>query len=310
MCNGNGDNHTSDRIAGRIMQVAHSHHAATTNNNSSSISRSNNTNSTGQPNTAAQSMASLASASSSSSNASTASTSSSSTSSLSSFSEQVGLVINLFQDWNDCERSVSLFAVLKRIPFSCTKFMQSVIDANLAQTFAGDGHSKQLERNANSGAHVRWLHETYRGLDGDGVGGGGGKAATTRLGYVSSGSTSSCMNGPANREPLFGDPETSRLAPGHAMQTRPTPMSGASRRGSAPPGSDASRYERKEDVLNDILTLLPILTPGNDEAKSAYLEVIPAAVDDAIRGTVNTTLVQQIFSYVLIHPAFTADDRR
>lgn len=311
------------------MQVANSHHAAAANNNNV-----NTTNSTaGQPNSAtAQSMASLASASSAStsSNASTASTSSSSSStSLSSFSEQVGLVINLFQDWNDCERSVSLFAVLKRIPFSCTKFLQSVIDANLAQTFAADVHSKQLERNANSASHVRWLHDTYRCLDGGGGGPGANSARFVASSYASSGSVSSSrMNSQSNRESLFGDsdanaqPSTSRQANGqptnvaqHHVPARPTPLGTlAQRRESAPHGTttagDAQRYARKEDILNDILTLLPILTPGNEEAKSAYLELIPAAVDDAIRGAVNTTLVQQMFSYVLIHPAFAADDRR
>lgn len=68
-------------------------------------------------------------------------------------------------------------------------------------------------------------------------------------------------------------------------------------------------YDKKEEILHDIVKMMPILTIGNDEAKAAYLEFIPMTVGDATRRNVSSTLVQQIVCYVLIHPAFSTDDR-
>lgn len=68
-------------------------------------------------------------------------------------------------------------------------------------------------------------------------------------------------------------------------------------------------YDKKEEILHDILKMMPILTVGNKEAKLAYLEFIPMSVNDVTRRIVSSTLVQQIFCYVLIHPAFSTDDR-
>lgn len=68
-------------------------------------------------------------------------------------------------------------------------------------------------------------------------------------------------------------------------------------------------YDKKEEILHDILKMMPILTIGNDEAKLAYLDFIPMTVRDATRRIVSYTLVQQILCYVLIHPAFSTEDR-
>lgn len=218
------------------------------------------------------------------------------------FSEQVSKVCDLFQDWNDCERSVSLFAVLKRIPFSCTKFLQSVIDNNLNQAYCLE-QTKLLERNANSAVFIHSLHEAYSALSRD--------AASSKA------ASSQSLSGKRDTS-MFGDvaehPGGGRRA---SLQPPPPPTRSSTGRGgvksgdaSAMPGSGGKCYERKEDILGDVLTLMPILTPGNDEAKCAYLDFIPMTVEDAVRGTVNTSLVQQIFSYLLIHPAFSTDDRR
>lgn len=212
------------------------------------------------------------------------------------FSEQVNKVIELFQDWNDCERSVSLYAVLKRIPFSCTKFLQSVIDTNLTQAYCLE-QTKLLEHNANSATFIQSLSESYKNFknctqdqvqinkdsifyesdrcsgNGGGVGGGVGGGGIVGSGNGICGSIGGGIGDSLNE-------------------------------------ITDKYYDKKEDILIDVLTLMPILTPGNEEAKCAYLEFIPMTVEDAIRGTVNTSLVQQIFSYLLIHPAFTTDDRR
>lgn len=219
------------------------------------------------------------------------------------FSEQVSKVCDLFQDWNDCERSVSLFAVLKRIPFSCTKFLQSVIDTNLSQAYCLE-HTKLLEHNANSAVFIHSLHEAYSTM--------GSRDSTA----ASSQSSQSLISSAATKRDslIFGEAAAhannarrASLQP-PATQRRPNKTEPSS--SSAGAGGGVKCYERKEDVLGEILTLMPILTPGNEDAKCAYLEFIPMTVEDAIRGAVNTSLVQQIFSYLLIHPAFSTDDRR
>lgn len=221
------------------------------------------------------------------------------------FSEQVSKVCDLFQDWNDCERSVSLFAVLKRIPFSCTKFLQSVIDNNLNQAYCLE-QTKLLERNANSAVFIHSLHEAYSALSSRDA-----KAASSQS--LSAKRDASIFGGDlmGDHPITIGDRRASLQPP-----APPVSRSGRSNNktgscdGMALSGSGGKCYERKEDILGDVLTLMPILTPGNDEAKCAYLDFIPMTVEDAVRGTVNTSLVQQIFSYLLIHPAFSTDDRR
>lgn len=197
------------------------------------------------------------------------------------FSEQVNKVIELFQDWNDCERSVSLYAVLKRIPFSCTKFLQSVIDTNLTQAYCLE-QTKLLEHNANSATFIQSLSETYKNFK---------NCAQDQV--------------QINKDSIFYESDRGVGVSGNGI----CGSIGGGIGGSLNEITD-KYYDKKEDILNDVLTLMPILTPGNEEAKCAYLEFIPMTVEDAIRGTVNTSLVQQIFSYLLIHPAFTTDDRR
>lgn len=79
------------------------------------------------------------------------------------FSEQLNNVIDLFQQWNDCERAVMLFAVLKKVPFPITKFLQSVIDTSLQQAQCKE-QAKTLERNANCAKYINSLSETYKGF--------------------------------------------------------------------------------------------------------------------------------------------------
>lgn len=174
------------------------------------------------------------------------------------FSEQVQTVKELFDQWNDCERVVTIFALLKQIPFSCNKFVQYAVEANLAQV-CNIEQAQLLETNANSAAFLTNLSETYKNFK--------------------------CNDVQLNKDSIFYESDRSL----HKSE---------------------KYYDKKEDILNEILQHIPILRPGNEEAKTAYLEIIPMAVDDVIRGSVNTSLVQQIFSFLLIHPAFTTDDRR
>lgn len=67
---------------------------------------------------------------------------------------------------------------------------------------------------------------------------------------------------------------------------------------------------KKEKILNDILRYTLLLKSGNDDAKKVYLSLIPYMVEDAKRGTVTTKIVQQILSFLLIHPALNDYDRQ
>lgn len=173
------------------------------------------------------------------------------------FSEQLNMVIDLFQRWNDCERAVMLFAVLKKVPFPIAKFLQSVIDTNLQQAQSKE-QAKILERNANCAKYINTLSETYKSL----------KCNETQL------TTDSIF--------FASDRSIDNID---------------------------KYYDKKEEILHDILKMMPILTIGNDEAKLAYLDFIPMTVRDATRRIVSSTLVQQIFCYALIHPAYSTEDR-
>lgn len=189
------------------------------------------------------------------------------------FVEQVGTVTALFDQWNDCERTVVLYALLKRLPFPNLKFLQLSIEYNIAQNLNGfpatststsgkPGSSQYsslnkfhlLESNSNNGIFLTKLISVYKNF----------------------------------------------RVPGDMGQPPPPVVYGI---GNVP-------YETREDILQDILTYLPLLKPGNEEAKAAYIALVPLVVADSIKRLIPTDMVQQILSYLLIHPAVTSEDRR
>ena len=191
------------------------------------------------------------------------------------FVEQVGTVTSLFDQWNDCERTVVLYALLKRLPFPNLKFLQLSIEYNIAQNVSANlVQGKQtlggnlnkyhlLESNSNNGIFLTKLVSVYKNF---------------------------------------------RVVPD--LQQPPPPLDGCNSRVPVVYGIGNVPYETREDLLNDILTYLPLLKPGNEEAKSAYISLVPLVVADAIKQLIPTDTVQQILSYLLIHPAVTSEDRR
>ena len=71
-----------------------------------------------------------------------------------------------------------------------------------------------------------------------------------------------------------------------------------------------SKYTSKEEIINDLLMYLPLLRPANDEGKKAYMQFVPVLIEDSIKHNLPIELVQQILSYLLIHPAVKIDDRK
>lgn len=71
--------------------------------------------------------------------------------------------------------------------------------------------------------------------------------------------------------------------------------------------------EPREQALGQLLGLLPLLSPGNQEAKAAYLSLIPQVLAHALdcRPPLLVEGARQLLSYSLIHPAISSrDDRR
>ncbi|KOX80869.1 Protein Smaug like protein 1 [Melipona quadrifasciata] len=68
--------------------------------------------------------------------------------------------------------------------------------------------------------------------------------------------------------------------------------------------------ESTEVAINQLLTHLPLLKPGNIECKQCYLVAIPELVSHCVTTGQHTEQTQQLLSYCLIHPAITSQDRR
>lgn len=185
------------------------------------------------------------------------------------FCEQVGTVTSLFEQWNDCERTVVLYALLKRVPYANLKFLQLSIEYNIAQNYNSQSKLQMLENNSNNAVFLTKLINTYKNFK--------------------------CNEPQIQKESVIY--ETSAA-------------NGIKKSNSLIYLDNFGKYDKKEDVLNDILTYLPLLKPGNDDAKAVFLSLIPCAVDDSVRQLIPMELVQQILSYLLIHPAISNDDRR
>uniref|UniRef100_A0A336LB92 Protein Smaug n=1 Tax=Culicoides sonorensis TaxID=179676 RepID=A0A336LB92_CULSO len=180
------------------------------------------------------------------------------------FCEQYNFLESLFEQWNDCERTVVLCALLKRMTFSNLKFLQLSIEHNIAQNFGSQSKHQVEERDSNDSVFLNKLSNKYKNF-GKELSQSKDSLLYNSISFGSSSDTSKC---------------------------------------------DQLQYEKKQDILTDLLTYLPLLKPGNDEAKSVYMNLIPSTVEDSIRQIVPTDLVQQFFSYLLIHPAITTHDRR
>uniref|UniRef100_A0A8D8P8V5 Protein Smaug n=1 Tax=Culex pipiens TaxID=7175 RepID=A0A8D8P8V5_CULPI len=227
------------------------------------------------------------------------------------FCEQVSTVTSFFEQWNDCERTVVLYALLKRVPFANLKFLQLSIDYNLAQNYSTQSKLQLLESHANNANFLNQLVQRYQ-TSGD-VPATNGLTSCSDSGFQESSkekksSSTFDLSGGSSASSTTSSSSTSSTASDPAAKSTAgvDNKSGAESATVAPPG----HQESKKDILNDMLVYLPLLKPGNDDVKSVYMSLIPAAVEDACQRAVPTELVQHILSYLLIHPAVNNDDRR
>ncbi|KAH0631612.1 hypothetical protein JD844_006022 [Phrynosoma platyrhinos] len=138
------------------------------------------------------------------------------------FRDQVGILTGWFKGWNECEQTVALLSLLKRISRTQARFLQLCLEHSLADCT----EIHVLEAEANNAAVISQWHQ-----------------------------------------------------------------------------------ESKEKVVSLLLSHLPLLQPGNTEAKSEYMKLLQKVLAYSIESNGFIEESRQLLSYALIHPATTLDDR-
>ncbi|XP_061594226.1 protein Smaug homolog 1 isoform X2 [Cololabis saira] len=138
------------------------------------------------------------------------------------FRDQVGVLASWFKGWNECEQTVALLSLLKRVSRTQARFLQLCLEHSLAECT----ELQVLEAEANN--------------------------------------------------------------PGIISQWQ---------------------VEPKERVISLVLTHLPLLKPGNTEAKGEYMRLLPRILAHTIEHGHHLEESRQLLSYALIHPATSLEDR-
>ncbi|XP_066550842.1 protein Smaug homolog 1 isoform X3 [Amia ocellicauda] len=138
------------------------------------------------------------------------------------FRDQVGVLAGWFKGWNECEQTVALLSLLKRVSRTQARFLQLCLEHSLAECT----ELHVLESEANNPVLIsQWQ----------------------------------------------GEP--------------------------------------KERVISLVLTHLPLLKPGNIEAKGEYMRLLPKILAHTIEHGRHLEESRQLLSYALIHPATSLEDR-
>ncbi|KAM9070405.1 protein Smaug homolog 1 isoform X7 [Sarcophilus harrisii] len=138
------------------------------------------------------------------------------------FRDQVGVLAGWFKSWNECEQTVALLSLLKRVSRTQARFLQLCLEHSLAD--CTELHILEGEAN-NPGIINQWQQES------------------------------------------------------------------------------------KDKVISLLLTHLPLLKPGNIEAKVEYMKLLPKILAHSIEHNQHIEESRQLLSYALIHPATSLEDR-
>jgi len=138
-----------------------------------------------------------------------------------------------------------MYALLKRLRYPSLKFLQYSIDSNLTQnlgTSQTNLSSVVIDINANNPVYLQNLLNAYKTFQ-----------PCDLLDAMSSSSSDK------DSMPCYGSD----------FQITTSAQC-----------DERKLYARKEDILHEVLNMLPLLKPGNEEAKLIYLTLIPVAVKD------------------------------
>ncbi|KAM9466607.1 protein Smaug homolog 1 isoform 4-T4 [Clarias gariepinus] len=138
------------------------------------------------------------------------------------FRDQVGVLASWFKGWNECEQTVALLSLLKRVSRTQARFLQLCLEHSLSE--CTELHVLEVEAN-NPAVIGQW------------------------------------------------------------------------------------RAEPRERLISLVLTHLPLLKPGNSEAKSEYMRLLPKILTHTIEYGRHLEESRQLLSYALIHPATSLEDR-
>lgn len=183
------------------------------------------------------------------------------------FSEQVSQLMSMNETWNDCERTVVIYSMFRRLPFANLKFLVHSIDHHLKQSFNTPQRLSHFEDAANSISFLNKLIHKYNSLI--------------------------TISASSDKIDAASDLETGNISESKTLED-----------------DLVSKYISKEEILTDVLMYLPLLRPANDEGKKVYLQFVPLLIEDTIKHSLPMELVQQILSYLLIHPTIKLDDRK
>ena len=67
--------------------------------------------------------------------------------------------------------------------------------------------------------------------------------------------------------------------------------------------------QSKEEALSELLSHLPLLNPGNSEARKEYMNLLPKVMMEPSQEMGYLDLCRQLLSLALLHPAFPHEDR-
>lgn len=176
------------------------------------------------------------------------------------FCEQVQQLTSLYDQWNDCERTVVIYALFKRLPFANLKFLMHTIESYLKQSFNMTSRLTTVEEAANATSFLSKLIYKY------------------------------------NTAPVSVALDVNDLEIAVAEVNVEDDL--------------VNKYASKEEIAVDLLMYLLLLRPNNDECKNAYMQFVPVLIEDCIRHNLPIELVQQILSYLLIHPTIKIEDRK
>jgi len=182
------------------------------------------------------------------------------------FIEQVHTIQMMFESWNDCERTVAIYSMFKRLPFANLKFVVSLIDHYLKQSFNSPARLSHFEDAANATSFLNKLIHKYSTL-------------------ITITTSNDKIDSATDLDMGLGDAKNLE-------------------------DDLVSKYVSKEEIICDLLMYLPLLRASNEEGKKAYMQFVPVILEDTIKHNLPIELVQQILSYLLIHPAIKTDSDR